>query len=151
MKLFIDADGCPVVETAVAIAKEKRIEAVIVKNYAHNISSDYAEVVTVDISRDSADFYIVNHSDKNDIIITQDYGLAAMALSKGSHVITQNGMYITQDNIDQLLNQRHFNENMRRKHKIYSHIKKRKHSDNKIFTENFESLIEKITKQITTS
>ena len=143
MKIFIDADGCPVIEDTINIAKQYDLDVIIVKNYAHHIENDYATIITVDISRDSADFYIVNHSQNGDIIVTQDYGLAAMGLAKNSYIITQNGLIITNENIDKLLNQRHLNQEMRRKHKIYTHIKKRKASNTTAFKENITQLIEK--------
>ena len=92
MNIFVDADGCPVVDIAVKVAKEKNIYIVVVKNYAVNIDDDYAEIVTVDISRDSADYYIANRISDGDILISQDYGLAAMCLSKGAICINQNGL-----------------------------------------------------------
>jgi uncharacterized protein YaiI (UPF0178 family) len=144
MRLFIDADGCPVVNQSVEIAKKNHIEAVIVKNHAHQIRSDYAEVVTVDKSRDSADYYIVNHASKGDIIVTQDYGLAAMALSKQAYVITQNGLFITPVNIDQLLESRHINQVMRRKHKVYTHHKKRESAQDTTYIKALETLISQI-------
>ena len=67
MRIFIDADGCPVVDETINIAKKLNIPVVIVKNYAHVINSSYAEVVTVDLSSDSADYYIVNHMGKGEI------------------------------------------------------------------------------------
>lgn len=114
MKVYIDADGSPVVNIAVNIAKEQNIDIVIVKNYAHIINDDYAEIVSVDISQDSADLYIVNHLEKQDIVITQDYGLAALCLAKESYVINQNGMIFTKYNIDDMLNRRHIHSKIRR-------------------------------------
>ncbi len=141
MKIYIDADGCPVVHLAVDIAKEYKIEVVIVKNYAHNITSSYASVITVDIAADSADYYIINHIQKGDIVVTQDYGVAAIALSKGAFCISQNGLIISNSNIDSLLNSRHFNQQMRKQKKYYSKAKKRSHQDNTVFQEKFRHLI----------
>ena len=94
MKIYVDADGSPVVDISINIAKTYDLDIVIVKNHAHRIKDDYAEIVSVDIEQDSADFYIVNHISKNDIVITQDYGLAAMCLAKEAIVIHQNGFMI---------------------------------------------------------
>ena len=82
MRIFIDADGCPVVNETIRLAQKLNIPVTVVKNYAHELQSEYAEIVTVDISRDAADFYIANHLKHEDVLITQDYGLAALALSK---------------------------------------------------------------------
>lgn len=126
MKIIIDADGCPVVKITIEICKENNIPLTIVKNINHNIVTDYGEVVTVDFTRDSADYYIANNMSKGDIVITQDYGLCAMILSRGGHAITQNGLIVDGSNIDDLLARRHFNQEQRRKHKKFnSKFKKR--------------------------
>lgn len=144
MKIIIDADGCPVVKNAVNIAKGNGIEVLIVKNYAHQIEDDYATIVTVDISIDSADYYIVNHANKGDIVVTQDYGLSAMAISKGAICINQNGLIISNNNIDDLLGRRHVNREARRKDGKYTKFKKRSIDDDLKFEESFKILIEKL-------
>lgn len=141
MKIYVDADGCPVVDIAIKLAKEYKLEIVVVKNYAHILNDDYATIVTVDISRDSADYYIVNKVQKGDIVISQDYGFAAMALSKGAICITQNGLVISSENIDGMLNSRHINQKLRREQKIYSKIKKRSPMANVQFEKSLRSLI----------
>lgn len=114
----------------------------VVKNYAHKIESDYANIVTVDISRDSADYYIVNQVSKGDIVITQDYGLAAMVLSRGGVCINQNGNIITGENIDGMLNSRHINQKLRRQNIYTSKFKKRKNEANLYFEIGLKKLIE---------
>lgn len=141
MKIYIDADGSPVVDETIKIAKEHDIDVVIVKNFAHQIKSNYAEVVSVDISRDSADFYIVNNLNKKDIVVTQDYGLAAMCLSKEAIAINQNGLVYTKDNIDGMLNRRHLHQELRRQNKYMGKSKKRKKEWDLSFKEQLEELI----------
>lgn len=143
MKIYVDADGCPVVDIAIKLAKEYKLEIIVVKNYAHIINDDYATIVTVDISRDSADYYIVNKVKKGDIVISQDYGFAAMAMSKEAICITQNGLVISNENIDGMLNSRHINQKMRREKKIYTKIKKRNPLANLQFEKSLKFLIEK--------
>lgn len=143
MKIYVDADGCPVVDIAIKLAKEYKLEIIVVKNYAHIINDDYATIVTVDISRDSADYYIVNKVKKGDIVISQDYGFAAMAMSKEAICITQNGLVISNENIDGMLNSRHINQKMRREKKIYTKIKKRNPLANVQFEKSLRILIEK--------
>lgn len=144
MKIFVDADGCPVVDIAIEVAKEYGIKIVVVKNYSVLLDDPYAEIVSVDISRDSADYYIANRIAKGDILITQDYGLAAMALTRGAYCINQNGLIINDKNIDNMLNRRHFNAELRRKKKIYTKFKKRNTQDDEIFERNLRKLIESI-------
>lgn len=141
INIFVDADGCPVVSIAIDIAKEHKIDITIVKNYAHNITSDYANVVTVDISRDSADYYIVNHISSGDIVVTQDYGLAAMILARGGIGINQNGNVITEENIDGMLNTRHINQKLRKQNIHTSKFKKRNAEANIAFEAGLRKLI----------
>lgn len=141
MRIFIDADGCPVVDITIQLAKEYNLEVIVVKNYAHEIKDDYATIITVDISPDSADYYIVNNLKKGDIVVSQDYGFAAMALSKEAICITQNGFIISSENIEGMLNSRHINQKLRREKQIYSKIKKRNPSENIEFENSLRNLI----------
>lgn len=143
MKIYIDADGSPVVDITVAVAKEYGIETIIVKNYAHQIQSDYAKIITVDVSNDSADFYIVNNIGKDDIVVTQDYGLAALCLSKNALPINQDGLIFTEDNIDGMLNRRFFHAKLRNQGKRHSNAKKRKLIEDEQFELQLRKLIEK--------
>ena len=103
MKLFIDADGCPVTDIAVGLANTYHIPCVIVCDTAHEINRDGAQTVTVGKGADSADFALVNLLQPGDIVVTQDYGLAAMCLSRRAAAIHQDGFLYTQENIDELL------------------------------------------------
>ncbi|MFH5836912.1 DUF188 domain-containing protein [Proteiniclasticum sp. C24MP] len=141
MRIFIDADGCPVVKLTVSHARKNGIPVTIVKNYAHVIEDDYAEIVTVDISSDAADYYIANKITREDILITQDYGLAAMALSKGAYILNQNGLLIHNGNIMTLLDRRHINQKMRKNSRIYTKIRKRTPEDDEAFLLSLKKLI----------
>ena len=141
MNIFIDADGCPVVDIAIKVSKENNIHIVVVKNYAVQISDNYAEVVTVDISRDSADYYIANRISPGDILVSQDHGLAAMCLAKGAICINQNGLIINNENIDGMLNRRHMNQKLRREQKIYTKFKKRNPQADEDFERILRSLL----------
>lgn len=92
VKILIDADGCPVVRSAVKIAAEYGAEAVIFCDTSHEFHEPNVKTVTVDKGADSADFAIVNSMDENDAVITQDYGLAAMALSKRAFPLRKTGL-----------------------------------------------------------
>ncbi len=144
MIIFVDADGCPVVNIAIDVAKEYGIKIIVVKNYAVELDNPYAEIVSVDISRDSADYYIANRINNTDILITQDYGLAAMGLTKGAYCINQNGYLITDKNIGDMLTIRHVNATLRRKKKIYTKFKKRNPEADGRFEKGLRNLIEHI-------
>lgn len=103
MELFIDADGCPVTNLAVGLAKRYGLSCTLICDTSHEIQRDGAKTITVSKGADSADFALVNLVQKGDIVVTQDYGLAAMCLSRGAVPIHQDGMVYTNDNIDGLL------------------------------------------------
>lgn len=103
MRLFIDADGCPVTDIAVGLAAMYHIPCTIVCDTAHEIQRTGAETVTVSKGADSADFALVNLVQAGDLVVTQDYGLAAMCLSKQAVVLHQDGFLYTEDNINELL------------------------------------------------
>lgn len=114
MKIFIDADGCPVIDITIKLAKKYGIPCVAVCDTSHFFALDGAEVITVSKGSDSADFKIVNLISKGDIVITQDYGLAAMCLAKETVVLNQNGFQYTVNNIESLLLSRHNAKKIRR-------------------------------------
>ena len=107
MSVLIDADGCPVVDITVKIAREAGVECVIICDTAHVFEKPGARTVIVSKGSDSVDFTLVNMVNKGDIVVTQDYGLAAMCLARGAVPVSQNGMVYTDGNIDGLLEQRH--------------------------------------------
>lgn len=110
MKIYVDADACPVKDSTISIAADAQIPVTLVKSFAHYSHGDEApgvKTVYVDTGADSADFRIMQMAEENDIIITQDYGLASLALGKGCIVLHHKGFEYTQENIDQLLHTRY--------------------------------------------
>ena len=107
MTILIDADGCPVVDIAVKIAAEQKMECIIICDTSHIFEKPGAKTITVSKGNDSVDFALVNMVKPGDIVVTQDYGLAAMCLARRAVPVSQNGMVYTGDNIDALLHERH--------------------------------------------
>ena len=105
--ILIDADACPVVNETIQIAQQYGFRCILICDTAHEMHRDGAETIIVSKGADAVDFVLVNRVQKNDIVVTQDYGLAAMVLAKNGHPIDQNGRLYTDDNIDQLLYARH--------------------------------------------
>ena len=99
MKILIDADGCPVVDICIKSAKRHGIECLILCDTSHIFEREGAKTVTVSKGADSVDFRIVNLLERGDIVVTQDYGLAAMCLARGASALNQNGLIYTPDNI----------------------------------------------------
>ena len=108
MTVFIDADGCPVVDITVKLSAKARKECFIICDTAHVFEKPGAKTITVSQGSDSVDFTLVNMIHKGDIVVTQDYGLATMCLAREAIPISQDdGMVYTDGNIDALLMQRH--------------------------------------------
>lgn len=107
MRILIDADGCPVVDSTIKIAKQYNDEVIILCDTSHQFEKQGAKTIIVSKGADSVDFALANMIQTGDIVVTQDYGLAAMCLAKRAVVINQNGMQYTNDNIDALLLARH--------------------------------------------
>ncbi|WNF35279.1 YaiI/YqxD family protein [Bacillaceae bacterium IKA-2] len=110
MKIYIDADACPVKDNVITVAKEAGIPLFLVKSYAHFSIDDEPEgvkTVYVDTGAEAADYKIMQLAQKGDIIITQDYGLASLGLAKGCQVLHHKGFAYSSENIDQLLDTRY--------------------------------------------
>lgn len=112
MKVLIDADGCPVVNLTLKICNKFNIKPIIMCDTSHIIEKEGVEVIVISKGIDAVDFALLNKVNKNDIVITQDYGLAAMVLSKGGYPINQNGMRYTTENIDKLLFTRYISKKL---------------------------------------
>ena len=76
MNILIDADGCPVVDLTLQIAKQFGVPIIILCDTAHQIEREGAQTLVFDKGADSVDFALVNRVKPGDIVVTQDYGLA---------------------------------------------------------------------------
>ena len=143
MRVFIDADACPVVSIVENISKKYNIPVTLLCDTNHVLTSEYSEVIVVGAGADAVDYKLISICHKGDIVVSQDYGVAAMALGKGAFAIHQSGKWYTNDNIDQMLMERHLNKKARRSsHK--NHIKgskKRTEEDDERFAQSFEKMI----------
>ena len=145
MKIFVDADACPVVEIVEDIATKYNIPVTLLCDTNHVITSDYSEVIVVGAGADAVDYKLISICHRGDIVVTQDYGVAAMTLGKGAFAIHQSGKWYTNENIDQMLMERHLNKKARRA-SSRNHIKgprKRTDEDDQRFAESFEKLLRK--------
>ena len=142
MQILVDADACPVKQVVVKIAKKKGIPVTMVADTAHELNDGYSRVVTVDKGADSVDFALIGLLKRGDIVVTQDYGLAAMALGGGAKVMNQNGLIYTSENIDQLLMERHLSAKARRAGSRTKGPSKRTKEDDLKFELAFERLLE---------
>lgn len=115
VRVVVDADACPVKPEIAACVRAAGTRALLVSSHAHVLRAEEGvDVVTVDASDQSADLYIANALKSSDILVTGDYGLAALGLARGAAVLTPRGKLIGEDDIDGLLAQRHFSAKQRR-------------------------------------
>lgn len=146
MKILVDADACPVVKIVEQVARKNDIEVMLLCDTNHVLTSDYSEVKVIGAGADAVDFALVNQCTKGDIVVTQDYGVAAMILGKGAYGIHQSGKWYTNENIDQMLMERHMAKKARCSSSKH-HMKgpaKRTEEDDVRFKESFEKLIKKV-------
>ena len=140
--LYIDADGCPVINQALGAASRRRVPSFLICDTAHVFSRRGAETITVDKGADSADFAIVKRLNPGDLVITQDYGLAALCLSRGAKVIDQNGMRYTPENIGGLLESRAEAARVRRSGGRLKGPARRTAQQNEAFMTAFQAMVQ---------
>lgn len=143
LHIYVDADACPVVDIVETIADKYYIPVTLLCDTNHMLYSDYSEVIVVGAGADAVDYKLIGICHRGDIVVSQDYGVAAMALGKGAYAIHQSGKWYTNENIDRMLMERHLNKKARRSsHK--NHMKgpkKRTEDDDVRFAQSFEKLI----------
>lgn len=106
--IVVDGDACPVKKEIVAVARSFGIPVLMVSSFDHVLQAEEGvTVVQVDRGADSADLYIANHVSAGDVVITQDYGLAALALGKRCKVLSNRGQEYDNSNMDFMLESRH--------------------------------------------
>ena len=150
MKIYIDADASPAKDIVISVAQDYRISVTLVKSinhFSHDEEMEGVETVYVDTGADAADYRIMQLADKNDLIITQDYGLASLGLGKGCLVLHHKGFAYTNKNIDQLLQTRHLSAKARRSGQKTKGPKPYTDEDRKKFRDLLERTIHKSMKR----
>ena len=141
-RILVDADACPVIRIVERLAKAHGIPVMLLCDTNHVLSSEYSEIKVIGAGADAVDFALINLCRRGDVVVTQDYGVAALALGKGACAIHQSGGLYTQDNIDQMLMERHLARKARMgkgKHHLKGPKKRTKEED-----EAFEAAVQKL-------
>jgi len=116
VKIWVDADACPVVvkEILYRAADRTGVELTLVANQALSTPSS-PNIKTVQVPRgfDVADDEIVKRCEPGDLVITSDIPLAAEVIEKGAHALSPRGELHTKENIGARLNMRDFLDTMR--------------------------------------
>lgn len=141
MRILVDADACPVRHVVIKVAKEHKLPVIMFIDTSHQLDDGYSEVVMVDQQRDSVDIALINRTNSHDIVVTQDYGVAAMALGKGAQAINQNGVIYSPENMDRILLERHISQKIRRSGGRTSGPRKRTRVDDERFEATLRGMI----------
>lgn len=141
MRILVDADACPVKQQIVRLARKNGCDVIMLADTSHRLEDGYSTVIVVDKGADSADIRLANLVRADDIVVTQDYGVAAMALGKGARALNQNGMEYCDGNMDQLLFERHLGRKVRRAGQKTAHIPKRTAADDLAFLAALERML----------
>ncbi|NLX75546.1 MAG: DUF188 domain-containing protein [Synergistaceae bacterium] len=145
MKIIVDADACPknVLLYTIKAGKKANIQVVTVASFNHNIESDLH--ITVGNASQEADIKVMNLTEAGDIVITQDWGLAAMVLSKKAYAINPIGIEYLSDKMDFMLEERNIKAEFRKSGGRTKGPSKRKSEDDDRFSKTLDSIISRIT------
>lgn len=142
MKILVDADACPVKEILVEEAKKRGLPVTMLTDTCHELNDGYSTVITVDKGRDSADLRLVNLIKPGDVVVTQDYGVAAMSLGRGAKALNQNGLVYDGGNMDRLLFERALGQKIRRAGGRFGKNRKRTKADDDAFRSALVQLLD---------
>lgn len=143
MKIIVDGDGCPGMRFIEKLAKEEEVDLIVYSTIDHNITLDYGTVKRVDKGFQSVDMYVINETKENDVVISQDFGVAAMVLGKKGFAVSPKGMIFSNENIERLLFERHLSQKARRAGLRGKNASKRKSEDDLKLYETLKSVVRK--------
>ena len=144
MKILVDADACPVKEILVSAARRRGIPVTMLIDTSHVLDDGYSTVIPVDQGRDSADLRLVNLIEPGDLVVTQDYGVAAMSLSRGAKALNQNGLVYDGTNMDRLLFERALGQKIRRAGGRAGKNRRRTSGDDESFRRALERMLDSL-------
>ncbi|MFP4021746.1 MAG: DUF188 domain-containing protein [Halanaerobium sp.] len=143
MRILVDGDGCPVISIITEVAAKHGLELIVYTDLNHQHQLDYGTLKVVDQGFQSVDMVLCNNIELGDIVITSDYGLAALSLSRGAEVLGFSGRNFTEQNIDRLLAKRHRQFKERKRSGRHTSHKKRTEADDLRFKKELNKLIKK--------
>jgi len=149
MQIYIDGDGCPVVEETLTVARRYAVPCTICCDTSHVFEKPGAKTLVFSKGADSVDFALVNLIKAGDLVVTQDYGLAAMCLARKAFVLDQNGREYRDDNIDAMLLQRHTARKIRAGGGRLRGPAKRKSEQDAAYQESLEALLQRVLQEET--
>ena len=142
MRIYVDADSCPVIDIVEQVAGCHEIPVTILSDSSHQYTSEYSDIIVISPGANAVDIALVNLCQPGDIVVTHDFGVAALSLGKGAKAIHECGTQYNRINIDALLNKRH--PRMKAHKKKEKHFKgesKRVEEDDRRFARSFEQMV----------
>lgn len=147
MKILVDADACPktVLQITIQLGRSYTVPVWTVASFNHVIESDHH--ITVGNASQEADMKIINLTNVGDVVITQDWGLAALVLGKKGHCIHPAGWTFRSDRIDFMLEEREMKAKLRRGGGRTKGPKKRTVEEDLRFEEHLENILRSTLKR----
>ena len=142
MRVRVDGDGCPDLNEIIEICVQNDVEVYVYVDYAHRIDREDCTIITCDVGADSVDYEIINSIQKDDLLITQDYGLASLVLLRGAKVLHVSSKVIDSNNIDEMLNGRYLSFKERQATKKCKGPKARNDDVRKAFLTQLKKMID---------
>lgn len=140
MKIYVDADACPVKDIIIDEAIQRELEVTLVTSISHFSLQEHpvgVETIYVDNDSEAADYRIMKLARKDDLVVTQDYGLASLTLAKGCKVMHHKGFMYTNKNIDDMLQTRYLSAQARKAGQRTKGPKAFTKEDKEIFRQKF--------------
>jgi len=148
LKIYVDADSCPVKDEVIRVAKRHDLEVFIVSNsYLRLNAGAKVQMIVVKAKFDEADNWIAERIEENDIAITADILLADKCCKKNAGVIGPNGKMFSSDNIGMKVAMRDLNSHLRDTGEISSHNASFTKQDRSRFLETLENTIQRIRRK----
>jgi hypothetical protein len=144
MRILVDGDGCPVLEITSQVAAEFSLELLVYTDLNHRHQLSYGKLIIVDQGFQSVDMILYNNLKAGDLVITVDYGLAALALGAKARVLSFSGREFNNRNIDNLLARRHLQRQQRKKTGRHTSHHKRTSADDLRFKQSLLEIIREI-------
>ena len=141
MRLLIDGDACPNRQEVIELALHYGIEVLLFIDLAHVIEDERIQIIMCEVGKDSVDQMILSYLQEGDLLISQDYGLASLALLKNVTVLHVSGKKITEDNINNLLTSRYLGHLSRKQNKHVKGPKKRDYKTSQFFLRELEKIL----------
>lgn len=139
MRVLVDADACPVLAIIRRLGAEAGVQVITVASFRHEIGGP--DHVMVGPESQAADMAIINRTQRGDVVVTQDWGLAGLALAKGAEALSPWGHRFRDDEMDGRLAQRALNARLRRGGVRLAGPKKRTPADDVNFEQALRALL----------